>query len=178
MNERSSLLSGGGGADSSSVGSSGSDGSGSSSQASRTAAFKAPWADARPTGPANPGGYLGLSKLLVTVYVVVMGVMIHDNGGLEPMNVNPMAGPSVATLNKFGANNAAEIKYNGEWWRNISPIILHAGVIHLLFNSYIQWTIGAYLEQVWGWRKWAFVYIVGGIFGNMLSSCMYVCRWC
>ena len=94
--------------------------------------------------------YLGMAKLLVVAYTGIMIYMLDRNGGFADMETNPMLGPDSKILNACGANNAAEIKYNDEYWRLITPMFLHAGLIHLVLNCYIQWTIGSYLEQVWG----------------------------
>ena len=48
----------------------------------------------------------------------------------------------------------------------------HAGLIHLALNCYIQWTIGAYLEHVWGSIVWFMIYFVSGVLASMFSACM------
>jgi hypothetical protein len=42
---------------------------------------------------------------------------------------------------RYGAKEAALILYRHEWWRLISPIFLHAGVLHILSNGIIQVTL-------------------------------------
>lgn len=50
---------------------------------------------------------------------------------------------------------------------------MHAGVIHLFFNCYVQWRIGGYLEFQWGVKNWLAIYLMGGILGNVGSAvCM------
>lgn len=95
---------------------------------------------------------------------------VYYNGGIEPLNVNPMIGPSALTLDKFGANNAAQIKYANEWWRFISPIFLHAGFVHLGFNVYVQYQIGSELEAMWGTMTWIIIFLLSGMGGNLASA--------
>lgn len=61
-----------------------------------------------------------------------------------------MIGPYPTILNTFGAKNAALIVYHGEYWRLLTPVFLHAGVIHLLVNILIQFRVGVLLELQWG----------------------------
>jgi len=84
---------------------------------------------------------LTLSTLLVVVDIALFWAMCSVEG-MDPSN--PMVGPSSLTLVEWGAKDAALIVYRGQWWRLISPIIMHAGVIHLLSNALIQLRVGAY----------------------------------
>lgn len=34
-----------------------------------------------------------------------------------------------------------------QWWRFITPIFLHAGIIHIGFNMLLQWTLGRDMEK-------------------------------
>jgi membrane associated rhomboid family serine protease len=60
----------------------------------------------------------------------------------------------------------------GAVWRFVTPMLLHAGIIHLLANLICQWRTGLFLERRWGTLKYAAVYIASGIGGTLLS-----CLW-
>eukprot|EP00980_Cylindrotheca_fusiformis_P009684 scaffold2141_cov120-Cylindrotheca_fusiformis.AAC.19 len=89
--------------------------------------------------------------------------------GVAPMNINPMIGPYPDALSYWGGKNAVNIIDDGEWWRLITPIMLHAGVIHLLCNVAVQVETGAFFEREWGSTKWLIIYIVSAIGSTALS---------
>ena len=111
-----------------------------------------------------------VSTLICFIQIILLIVMIQEDG-YAPSSENPMVGPPVTTLVRFGAKEAALMLYKREWWRLLSPIMLHAGIFHLLSNVFIQIRIGAYLNIVYGNLKWLIIYLLAGIFGNMMSLC-------
>eukprot|EP00985_Skeletonema_marinoi_P021241 scaffold12932_cov66-Skeletonema_marinoi.AAC.1 len=62
--------------------------------------------------------------------IVCTGMLIASFGVndwlMEPININPMIGPSANTLIKLGAKQTALIVNQGEWYRLFSPMFLHA----------------------------------------------------
>mmetsp|Transcript_23214 Transcript_23214/g.53046 ORF Transcript_23214/g.53046 Transcript_23214/m.53046 type:complete len:279 (-) Transcript_23214:7-843(-) len=73
--------------------------------------------------------------------VLILLAMVHQCGGLAPIfnpMINPMVGPYPDVLSYWGAKNTYLIINEGEWWRLFSPIMLHAGVFHILGNVGIQ----------------------------------------
>ena len=58
---------------------------------------------------------------------------------------------------------------NGEYYRLITGIFLHANLLHLLFNCYAIYIIGMQLESFLGKFKYLLVYLLAGFAGSMLS---------
>jgi rhomboid protease GluP len=88
-------------------------------------------------------------------------------GGYAPRWENPMIGPPATTLVRFGAKEAALIIIKSQWWRLVSPIMVHSGILPMLPNVAIQLWVGGYLNLVYGSWKWFWIYLVSGVFGVM-----------
>ena len=58
---------------------------------------------------------------------------------------------------------------NGQYWRFITPIFLHAGVAHLATNSFSLIIFGRTVEKIFGSLKFLIIYIIAGIVGNIAS---------
>ncbi len=68
----------------------------------------------------------------------------------------------------FGAKANAAIKA-GEYWRLLTPIFLHIGVLHLIFNQYALSIFGREMETIFGTARFAAIYLLSGLFGSLAS---------
>jgi membrane associated rhomboid family serine protease len=57
----------------------------------------------------------------------------------------------------------------GEWWRLVSSMFLHAGLIHLALNSYVLWIFGVEIERQIGRLVMLAVFLVTGVFAGATS---------
>ena len=111
-------------------------------------------------------GYLSIVfSLCQTAVLAIMMI----NCGVAPFNINPMIGPYPDALSEWGAKNAVNILQDGEWYRLVTPIMLHAGVIHLLCNVAVQVETGAFFEREWGSRNWLIIYLSSAVGSSILS---------
>jgi rhomboid protease GluP len=111
-------------------------------------------------------GYLSIFFSLAQT-VIVVGMMIQC--GVAPMKINPMVGPNPDVLSYWGAKNSYDILYEHEYWRLFSPIMLHAGIFHLLCNVAVQLDTGAFFEREWGSFLWLLIYLGSAAAGTILS---------
>lgn len=57
----------------------------------------------------------------------------------------------------------------GEYWRLVTPIFLHGGIVHLLVNCYSLYALGSTAERLLGRKKYLWAYFVAGVIGNIFS---------
>jgi len=68
-----------------------------------------------------------------------------------------------------GARLNAAIIQHGQYHRLVTPIFLHGSPMHLLSNCYSLWRIGPLAESAFGRDRFALIYILSGIGGNLLG---------
>lgn len=115
---------------------------------------------------------LTISCFIVLVQIGLMVAMIQI-AGYAPQSQNSVIGPPVYIMVRFGAKESALMIYKNEWYRLLAPIMLHAGIFHLLPNIAIQLRVGGYLNLVYGTPKWLWIYFISGIYGVVLS-CLFL----
>ncbi len=57
----------------------------------------------------------------------------------------------------------------GELWRLLTPIFLHSGILHLLFNLYALYILGPMLEGYIGHVRFLTVFLISGLYGSLFS---------
>ncbi|XP_068649121.1 RHOMBOID-like protein 5 [Aristolochia californica] len=88
----------------------------------------------------------------------------------QPLTQNPLLGPSIPTLDFVGALDWRRVVTEGEGWRLISCIWLHAGVVHLAANMISLLFIGVRLEREFGFVRIGPLYVFSGFGGSLMSS--------
>lgn len=68
----------------------------------------------------------------------------------------------------FGAkiNNAIQA---GQYWRLLTPALLHISLIHIGFNMYALYAIGRGLELQYGHGRYILLYVISALAGNTFS---------
>lgn len=104
------------------------------------------------TGALQAPAVVGLVAVNVLVYMITMaqGAGPNDPGGSLFFDW-ALAGVAVA---------------DGDWYRLVTAMFLHGGLIHLAFNMLALWWLGSIVEQSLGTLRFLLVYFVSGLAGS------------
>lgn len=58
---------------------------------------------------------------------------------------------------------------NGEYYRLITSMFVHANILHLLSNMYALYVVGPIIEKYYGKGKYLIIYLGSGIIGSLFS---------
>ncbi|WP_175615346.1 rhomboid family intramembrane serine protease [Piscibacillus halophilus] len=102
-------------------------------------------------------GKTRLTFLLLAINVFIF-MLIENSGGST----------NVQNLVDWGA------KYNpyiadGEYWRIVTSMFLHIGILHLIMNMIALYYLGDLTEKIYGTKRFFFIYFLAGIFGSVAS---------
>ncbi len=69
---------------------------------------------------------------------------------------------------RFGANYGP-FTLSGEWWRLLTYMFLHGGLMHIAFNMWCLWELGALCESLYGRWTFAAIYLLTGVAAGLAS---------
>ena len=81
--------------------------------------------------------------------------------------------PTTRQLVSWGANNGTLVLQYGEWWRLITAMFVHVGIIHIATNMWCLWNLGLLAEPLMGAMGVFAAYILTGLAGNILSVAVH-----
>lgn len=128
-----------------------------------------------------------IDALVVATIVISITIVARDAWMFAPLADNPLFGTKVSVLNVYGLKNLPAM-IAGQWWRLITPIFLHVGIVgtrspttcpesltpaaqgDLVLDILVLIFAGVPLENAFGFRPVAFVYLTSGLLGVLVSS--------
>jgi rhomboid protease GluP len=78
--------------------------------------------------------------------------------------------PTVDQIMDWGADNAGSVLIDGQWWRIVTAMFVHVGILHIATNMWCLWNLGLLAEPLMGWFGLISVYVLTGAAGNLLST--------
>ena len=71
-------------------------------------------------------------------------------------------------LDNLGANYGP-YTISGQWWRLVTYMFFHGGFVHIAFNMWCLWDLGALCESLYGRATFAAVYLITGVAGGVAT---------
>lgn len=107
-----------------------------------------------PKGPKPALGILMALNLIVFIVNLFFGV--------------DAISPTTQELLEVGGNRRANI-VNGEYWRLLTSVFIHGGIMHLVMNLFGIFLTGMFLEEILGRKNMILYFVIAGIAGSISS---------
>jgi len=113
----------------------------------------APWVRRQSSSMAVTQAIFGIN-VAVFIAMSLAGVSITD--------------PTVLELRHWGAN-FGPLTIGGEWWRLLTCVFVHIGIIHIALNMWCLWGLGRLAEAVYDHWTFGAVYLITGVSASVAS---------
>ena len=100
-----------------------------------------------------------VTPAILAVIVALFGVMVAVSGEVA---FSPL------TVDRWGAQSRPAVA-DGQWWRLLSAMWLHAHPLHLAVNALFLWQFGWYVERLLGPVVFLIVYLLAGVVATAVS---------
>ncbi len=81
--------------------------------------------------------------------------------------------PSLESLVGSGAIDSRLIAA-GQWWRLLTGVFVHIGIIHFLFNTYAFLSVSSFLEEELGAARYLSLFLLSGLGGSAASYLLHI----
>ena len=78
--------------------------------------------------------------------------------------------PTVDQIMRWGADQPYYVLVDGQWFRIVTAMFVHVGILHLATNMWCLWNLGLLAEPLMGSFGLFAAYILTGAAGNLLST--------
>jgi membrane associated rhomboid family serine protease/Tfp pilus assembly protein PilF len=110
---------------------------------------------------------ISLTQILFGANIAVFIAMLLASG--EPTAfLDPMHEFSGPLLQHWGANQGP-LTLSGDWWRLLTYMFVHGGLLHIGFNMWCLWDLGALSESLYGRWTYLVIYLTTGVAGGLAS---------
>jgi rhomboid protease GluP len=119
--------------------------------------MRTPW-----VRPGESG--IGVTQIIFGINAAVfVGMVLSSSSGMNFPG---------STLVHWGANVGA-LTFSGEWWRLLTNVFVHGGLLHIGFNMWCLWNLGQLCESLYGRWTYAAIYLICGIGASLASATLH-----
>lgn len=88
---------------------------------------------------------------------------------LARIGVRILGFPIDIFVQALGAKDNEAIFVYGQYYRLLSAMFLHAGILHIAFNGYALYSLGQEAERLYGTLRFLALYFISGLAGSVAS---------
>jgi rhomboid protease GluP len=111
----------------------------------------------------------------VTTGLLIANVVMFAAELMGTIHAGKLGGLSILwsmdpdTVYRLGSSNGGSVLVLHEWYRLVTAMFLHIGLIHIGFNMMVLLDIGPVVEELYGSARYLFIYILTGVVGFAMS---------
>jgi membrane associated rhomboid family serine protease len=134
------------------------------------------------TRGAGEAGYVTIALITLNVIMLLASVASAKNGGSALVGGRGLGGllgdgtpllGNLAVVGEFQDPKTHQVYAygiaNGDYYRLVTAMFMHYGVIHLAMNMWALWVLGRLLEAMFGPGRFLALYLVCGLGGNVAA---------
>jgi rhomboid protease GluP len=106
------------------------------------------------------GSNLYATYTIIAINAIVFVLMVINGAGIID--------PNAIVHIKWGSNFTT-LTLSGDWWRLITNVFIHFGIIHIIMNTYALYMVGVYLEPMLGKTRYVTAYLCTGVLASIAS---------
>jgi membrane associated rhomboid family serine protease len=106
-----------------------------------------------------------VTKALIAINVGVFVLELTTGGGLGL----DMSSAFASRLVTWGGLQPLSIAVHGEYYRLITAMFLHGGLLHVGLNMYVLWILGSMAEPAFGSARFVALYFISGFLASVAS---------
>jgi rhomboid protease GluP len=112
--------------------------------------------------------WVGRGESTIGLTQIIFGINAAVFLGMVLSSSSVMNFPGIELVH-WGANVGA-LTFSGEWWRLITNVFVHGGLLHIAFNMWCLWNLGALCESLYGRGTYAAIYLICGLGASLASA--------
>lgn len=101
-----------------------------------------------------------LTPCLIAINIIVFVAMASTGAGIDKIDG--------AAAIRWGSNYGP-LTTDGQWWRLLSSMFVHFGLVHVGMNMYALYQSGRVVEKLYGSIRFVLLYLFAGVVGAMAS---------
>lgn len=110
-----------------------------------------------------PTPWVRRSESAISLTQIIFGINVAVFLGMA------LAGSTIMEFSPQETIRWGALTLSGEWWRLLTCVFVHGGIIHIAFNMWCLWNLGMLAESLYGRWTYAAIYLICGV-GSSLAS--------